>query len=121
MSKFPNEPKPADIAAKREAKQMTIKWNNGEESGFSFDLLRNSCPCAECRGGHANMKSEPDDSMFIIPLMDSRTTQLTGIKPVGGYAISLDWADGHSAGIYTWHYLYSLHVQQDEKRKNRDL
>jgi DUF971 family protein len=117
LSKYPNEPKPSDISASREDSQMAIKWNNGEESLFSFDLLRNSCPCAECRGGHANMKSEPDDSMFIIPLMDAKTTQLAGIKQVGGYAISLNWADGHSAGIYTWHYLYSLHQQQETKKQ----
>lgn len=111
MSKFPNEPKPVDISANREQSRMTIKWSNGDESEFPFDLLRNSCPCASCRGGHEHMKSEPDDTMFIIPLMDAKTTQLTGIKPVGGYAISLEWADGHTHGIYTWHYLYVLHQQ----------
>lgn len=120
MSKFPGEPKPSDISANREDAQMKIKWSNGEESVFSFDLLRNSCPCADCRGGHANMKSEPDDSMFLIPLMDARTTQLTEIKQVGGYAITLNWADGHSAGIYTWHYLYSLHQQQEAKHQAKD-
>ncbi|MEJ2757532.1 MAG: DUF971 domain-containing protein [Anaerolineales bacterium] len=119
MSNHPNEPKPIDISASREEQIMTIKWNNGEESVFNFDLLRNSCPCAECRGGHENMKSEPDDSMFTIPLMDSRTTQLTGIKPIGGYAIALEWADGHSHGIYTWHYLYVLHQQQEAKKKGK--
>ena len=117
MSQNPNVPKPVDISANREASQVKIKWSNGEESVFSFDLLRNSCPCAECRGGHANMKSEPDDSMFIIPLMDAKTTELAGIKPVGGYAVSLQWGDGHSAGIYTWHYLYSLHTQQQAKQR----
>lgn len=115
MSKFPNEPKPVDISANREQSRMTIKWSNGEESEFPFDLLRNSCPCASCRGGHEHMKSEPDDTMFIIPLMDAKTTQLTGIKPVGGYAISLEWADGHTHGIYTWHYLYVLHQQSQAK------
>ena len=116
MSKFPNEPKPVDISANREQSRMTIKWSNGEVSEFPFDLLRNSCPCASCRGGHQNMKSEPDDSMFIIPLMDSKTTQLTGIRQMGGYAISLEWADGHSHGIYTWHYLYKLHQQAQAKQ-----
>ena len=116
MSKFPDEPKPVDISASREAGVIKVKWNNGEESTFPFDLLRNSCPCAACRGGHANMKSEPDDSMFIIPLMDSKATKLVNIKPIGGYAVSLEWADGHSHGIYTWHYLYSLHLQQQAKQ-----
>ncbi|HKJ27350.1 MAG TPA: DUF971 domain-containing protein [Anaerolineales bacterium] len=115
MRTDPNGPKPVDISANRQEAQMKIKWNTGEESVFSFDLLRNSCPCAECRGGHANMKPEPDDSMFVIPLMDSKTTQLTEIKPVGGYAVAFHWADGHSAGIYNWHYLYVLHQKNAAK------
>jgi DUF971 family protein len=111
----PEGPKPIDISAKRDEGILKIKWSNGEESAFTFDLLRNSCPCAECRGGHANMKPEPDDSMFVIPLMDVKTTQLVDIQPVGGYAISLHWGDGHSAGIYNWHYLYVLHLKNKEK------
>lgn len=119
MNKEQIEPKPIDISASREEGTMHIKWNNGEESVFPFDLLRNSCPCAECRGGHENMKSEPDNSMFIIPLMDSKKTQLTAIKPIGGYAIALEWGDGHGHGIYTWHYLYVLHLQKEEKKKGK--
>ena len=115
MNKFPNEPKPVDLSANRQEARLKIQWSNGEESVFSFDLLRNSCPCAECRGGHANMKSEPDDSMFVIPLMDTKTTKLVDIKPVGGYAVGFQWADGHSAGIYTWHYLYVLHQKNQTK------
>ena len=114
MRTDPNGPKPVDISAKREANTLKIKWNTGEESVFTFDLLRNSCPCAECRGGHANMKSEPDDSMFVIPLLDAKATQLVDIKQTGGYAITLHWADGHSAGIYNWHYLYVLHLKQQQ-------
>ena len=117
MTTYPNEPKPVDISAKRDEQRVTIKWSNGDVSVFPFDLLRNSCPCAECRGGHENMKSEPDDSMFVIPLMDSKATKLTDIKPIGGYAVALEWADGHSHGIYTWHYLYALHQQQKDKEE----
>lgn len=117
MTSQSQEPRPTDIRANRQEGRLTIIWNTGEQAGLPFDLLRNSCPCAECRGGHANMKSEPDDSMFIIPLMDARATRLTGIKQVGGYAISLEWEDGHSAGIYTWHYLYSLFLQHTEKQQ----
>ncbi|HAY84445.1 MAG TPA: hypothetical protein DCY42_05840 [Chloroflexi bacterium] len=117
LSSLQNEPKPVDISANREQARMRIQWNNGMVSEFPFDLLRNSCPCAVCRGGHQNMKSEPDDSMFIIPLMDAKTTQLRGINQVGGYAISLEWGDGHSHGIYTWDYLYALHLRAEEKNK----
>ena len=117
LSKFPNEPKPVKIDADRNKSVMNLKWSNGEEVEFSFDLLRNSCPCAACRGGHDNMQSEPDSTMFIIPLMDAKTTQLVNIKAVGSYAIGFEWADGHSAGIFTWHYLYSLYLQQKARNQ----
>jgi DUF971 family protein len=31
--------------------------------------------------------------------------QLRRFTPVGGYAIQLFWADGHSTGLYSWEYL----------------
>lgn len=103
--------RPTAISADRSAEKLTIKWNTGEEAQIPFDLLRNSCPCASCRGGHANMKKEPDASMFVIPIMDSGKTKLSDIKMVGSYAISIVWEDGHKDGIFNWDYLYSLFQQ----------
>lgn len=103
--------KPTAFSADREASQLTVKWNTGEESMFPFDLLRNSCPCANCRGGHNNMVKEPDASMFVIPLMDVNKARLRDITLVGNYAISIIWEDGHKDGIFNWGYLYSLHTQ----------
>jgi DUF971 family protein len=103
--------RPTAIKADREASRLTITWNSGEVAEYPFDLLRNSCPCAGCRGGHANMKKEPDASMFIIPLMDANKLKLTDVEMVGNYAISIIWADGHKDGIFNWGYLYSLYEQ----------
>jgi DUF971 family protein len=103
--------RPTAISADREKAMLTIKWNTGEVAEVPFDLLRNSCPCAGCRGGHDNMVKEPNASMFVIPLMDANKTRLTDIKMVGNYAISIVWADGHNDGIFNWNYLYSLYEQ----------
>ncbi|MBN2500980.1 MAG: DUF971 domain-containing protein [Anaerolineales bacterium] len=103
-----NEPTPTNIDVSREQAQVAITWSTGEACTLSFDLLRNSCPCAQCRGGHEHMKSEPDAEMLIIPLMPVTATQMRNLEAVGNYAVSITWADGHSHGIYTWHYLYSL-------------
>jgi DUF971 family protein len=103
-----DEPVPTDIKVSREKEEVTIVWNNGETINLAFDLLRNVCPCAECRGGHENMKSEPDEAMFSIPLMSLQASRLRDLRMVGNYAISITWEDGHSAGIYTWHFLYLL-------------
>lgn len=102
------EPHPIDISADRNSAHVTIKWDNGEECAYPFDLLRNACPCAQCRGGHENMRSEPDEEVFTIPLMDTRATQMRDLKAVGNYAINIEWEDGHKHGIYNWHYLWAL-------------
>lgn len=109
-----SEPHPTGITANREKARLIIDWDDGRSCAYPFDLLRNACPCAQCRGGHEHMKPEPDDDVFSIPLVDAQISRLTNVEAVGNYAISITWGDGHSAGIYNWHYLYSLCMQMDE-------
>ena len=109
-------PKPTAFNADRDAAMLTVKWNTGEVAEFPFDLLRNSCPCANCRGGHDNMVKEPNASMFIIPLTDAKTTRLADLQLVGNYAISILWEDGHKDGRFNWGYLYSLYKQMQYRK-----
>jgi DUF971 family protein len=37
-----------------------------------------------------------------------RAFDLTKFQPIGGYALQLFWADGHSSGIYSYPYLLRL-------------
>ncbi len=85
---------------------LAFTWQDGHESLLSQERLRRACPCANCRG-------EPD--LLGRRLMPANKTALTaqsyrlsGLKPVGNYALQLFWADGHSTGIYTYDYLRSL-------------
>ncbi len=99
---------PTAITADRSTKLLSVTWNDGHQSVYPFALLRHACPCAECQGGHENMKSEPDPEVFTIPLVDSRATEVTNLKPVGNYALNIEWGDGHHFGIYNWAYLRAL-------------
>lgn len=99
---------PTGITADRTKSLLTITWNDGVTSELGFDLLRNACPCAECRGGHENMRSEPSLEDYQIPLMDSRATRIVNVESVGNYAIVIEWEDGHRYGIYNWRYLRAL-------------
>jgi len=103
-----SELKPSGITANRNTNELTIKWNDEHVSEYSFSLLRHACPCAECRGGHANMRSDPDPLVFSMPNEDSLRTQLRKIEAVGSYAMTIEWEDGHHYGIYNWHYLRAL-------------
>jgi DUF971 family protein len=105
-----NSLRPTGIHADRKAGTMTIPWNDGHVSEYTFGWLREACPCAECRGGHEKMGviPEPQDDLFVIPLMDARTTQLQDVQMMGNYAINLIWMDGHKHGIYNWAYLRAI-------------
>lgn len=98
----------AAITANRNTNELTIQWSDGHSSVYPFSLLRHACPCAECRGGHSNMRSEPDPLVFNLPLEESLRTQIRKIEPVGTYAFTIEWEDGHHYGIYNWHYLRAL-------------
>ena len=106
---------PTNITVNRETNLLIISWKDGHQSSLPFSLLRNACPCAECAGGHENMRSEPDPDVFLIPLQDSRGTRIVDLQLIGNYAISITWGDGHSHGIYQWRYLRLLDQNESEE------
>lgn len=112
------EPKPTGMTADRKAATLTIEWDTGESFSLPFALLRNACPCAQCSGGHEHMSPEPNENVFSIPLTNVNITQLVKIDPVGNYAVSIHWGDGHSAGIFAWHFLYILSERMEAEKEN---
>ena len=100
--------KPLSITANRAEGKLTIRWDDDHLSEYPFELVRLGCPCAECRGGHDKMSSNPDYSIFNEHLDDSPKIHLKNIVGVGSFAITPVWEDGHDYGIYTWHYLRAM-------------
>lgn len=100
--------KPTGITANRQTGELSVAWNDGHASVYPFGLLRAACPCAACRGGHENMRSEPDEEVFLVQLPDMPATRLHRIEAVGAYALTIEWEDGHKDGIFTWSFLRAL-------------
>ncbi|MFM8322590.1 MAG: gamma-butyrobetaine hydroxylase-like domain-containing protein [Chloroflexota bacterium] len=108
-----NEVRPTGITADRTRSLLSVNWSDNHIGQYPFWLLRAGCPCAECRGGHDNMRSDPDPEVFKTPLEDSPATHLRSIEAVGAYAVTIEWEDGHHYGIYNWHYLRALCACED--------
>lgn len=100
--------RPAGITADRQSRELIIQWADGHVSRYPFSLLRYACPCAECRGGHDRMGGNPDPEVFTRPDEDTPATRLKNAEPVGSYALTIEWEDGHHYGIYNWNYLRAL-------------
>lgn len=99
---------PIAINVQKKDRIVEIEWDDSHHSIFEFGLLRAACPCATCRGGHENMKAEPDSDVFDKILPDSEMTRIQSIELVGTYAVSITWEDGHHYGIYNWPFLRLL-------------
>ncbi len=111
---------PKNITAKKTTRKVIVTWQDGHESVYPFHLLRAGCPCAVCRGGHENMKPDPDEAVFDVQLPDSPATQLVNVEAVGNYGVTFVWGDGHREGIYSWHYLRALCPCQSCRSKHRE-
>jgi DUF971 family protein len=84
--------------------ELALSFADGYEAYLPLPLLRRSCPCAACQG-------EPDALGRVLrPRVEHgpRAFELTKFETVGGYALQLYWADGHSTGIFSYTYLQKL-------------
>ncbi len=81
--------------------KLRIVWADGHDSRYSFELLRNHCPCAVCVDEWTGKRKN------LILLLPSDFRPL-GINPVGNYAIQPSWSDGHNTGIYSFSSLREL-------------
>ena len=101
--------RPTAITLDRRRHVLILPWDDGHRSEYPLSLLREACPCAECRGGHDNMGTIPDvDDLLNIPLAPMKSSEVTRLVPVGNYAIQPEWSDGHHAGMYAWSYLRAI-------------
>ena len=85
--------------------EISLSWSDGHEGQVTLRMLRDSCPCAGCKGETVLLKT------YIPAAVDTTAIgryALKGAKPVGNYALKLQLGDGHDMGMYTWEQLRSL-------------
>ena len=85
--------------------ELAIVWDDGREDYYPLEALRRACPCAMCKGEKdilGNLHKGPERPLT------PRSFQTTGRRLVGGYALQIDWADGHNDGIYSFETLRRL-------------
>jgi DUF971 family protein len=101
---------PADIRVNREQRTLGIRWVDGHESLYPFDLLWKECPCALCNERRAKVPAPGHLSLTVLsgPVVRAGEVQAAKVVPVGRYAINFAWSDGHDSGIYSFEYLREL-------------
>jgi Uncharacterized protein conserved in bacteria len=87
---------------------LVITWDDGHESIYLYEDLRQSCPCAACNQLRKFGKGRLPFKRRIRIGDSSVSIQPENIEPVGHYAIRFRWNDGHDTGIYTFELLRKL-------------
>ena len=86
---------------------MEIEWKDGHRSSYTFQYLRDACPCAMCNEERGKTGREPGESAKPAPgalPMFKPAAKPVDVERMGKYAVRFFWNDKHEHGIYSWDY-----------------
>jgi ATP-binding protein involved in chromosome partitioning len=86
---------------RRDARTLSVLWEDGQQNDIDVRDLRLNCRCALC-------KEEMSGRSLLDPKSVRADIAPRTIASVGNYAIQITWNDGHSSGIDTFAHLRSL-------------
>ena len=98
-------PTPQEMTVHSQSRVLEISFSDGSEFRIPFELMRVYSPSAEVMGHGPGQE---------VLQSGKKEVGLTGLEPVGNYAVQPTFTDGHSSGIYSWDYLYFLGSQQEK-------
>jgi DUF971 family protein len=106
-------PQPTKLA-RAEGNKLAIEWSDGQQREYTFKELRDACPCATCREKRGESPT-PTSLLPVLSAAEARPLSIAGMQPVGNYAYSIEFSDGHDTGIYTFELLRQLGIDVNAK------
>ena len=100
-----DDPTPTEILLHQKSRVLEVAFSDGKRFKLPCEFLRVYSPSAEVRGHGLGQE---------VLQVGKRDIEITELEPVGAYAVRPKFSDGHDTGIYSWDYLYTLGVNQDE-------
>lgn len=88
---------------------LLIEWSDSRQQRIAVKTLRDRCPCSVCRKqNEAPQQAVKANPLNILSAEEIAPLKIASMTPVGNYAYSIDFSDGHGTGIYSFEYLRSL-------------
>ena len=97
---------PRELRVSKDRRVLTISFPNHAPIELPAELLRVLSPSAEVQG------HSPDQRVTVA---GKRDVAISGLEPMGNYAVRITFNDGHDTGIFTWHYLHTLGHEKDQR------
>ena len=98
-------PWPTELRLAKDGRFLAVSFDDGRRFDLSAEYLRVMTGSAEDRGHGAGPRP---------PVPGKRHVRITGVNPVGRYAVRLVFDDGHDTGLYSWDLLHQLGAERDQ-------
>jgi DUF971 family protein len=98
-------PQPTALTLHQSSRVLEVGFADGKTFRIPFELMRVYSPSAEVQGHGPGQE---------VLQTGKREVGITGLEPVGNYAVQPEFSDGHNTGIFSWTYLYHLGADADE-------
>ena len=93
---------PTEVRLNPERDLLTVAFDDGTQVGLRAEYLRVESPSAEIRN-HGGPKTI---------LTGKQDVKISGLEPVGNYALRIGFDDGHDSGLFSWDYLHKLGTEE---------
>jgi len=100
----PSNPWPSELRLNPARDVLTVAFEDGSRFELRAEYLRVESPSAEVRGHGGGPKTI---------LRGKKDVKISGLEPVGNYAVRIGFDDGHDSGLYSWAYLHQLGTDKD--------
>ena len=90
---------PTELRVTKDRAALAVSFESGLSATIPAELMRVESPSAEVQGHSAAGKTL---------VAGKRGVTVSGVEPVGNYAVRIAFSDGHDTGIFTWRYLKTL-------------
>ena len=97
---------PVDIKLHTRSRELELIYPQGESYRLSCEYLRVYSPSAEVKGHGPGQE---------VLQTGKENVEISGLAPMGHYALRIIFDDGHDTGLYTWGYLYELGAEYDKR------
>ena len=95
---------PSKINLSKNKKTLTVTFDETDYL-ITSEYLRVYSPSAEVQGHGPGQETLQ---------LNKQDVEIETLNPMGNYAISIHFSDGHTTGIYSWSYLHHLCIDKDE-------
>ena len=99
-------PRATELVLHKASHALEVAFDDGARFRLPFEYLRVESPSAEVQGHGPGQR-------VLVP--GKREVNITGVVPIGNYAVQLQFDDGHDSGIYSWSVLHELGREQEQR------